>query len=55
MDTPTDKQIFNHMMTDDNFDYCEKCDGEIKEIDCDHYITYKCLNCGYAPTPPEED
>ena len=50
----TDEQIFNHMMTDDKLDYCEKCDGEIKEIDRDYYITYECLNCGYSPEPEEE-
>lgn len=55
MNTPTDKQIFNHMMPDYNLDCCEKCGGEIKEIDCAYYVTYECLNCGYTPTPPEED
>lgn len=54
MKGPTDKQIFRHMMPDDNLDYCEECDGGIEGIDCGYYITYKCLNCGYAPSPPEE-
>ncbi len=51
---PTDEQIFNHMMPDDNPDYCEKCDGEIRGIECDHCITYECLICGYSPEPEEE-
>jgi|GEM_PF-2372931 len=50
----TDEQIFDHMMPNDNLDYCEKCDGEIKEKECDYFITYECLNCGYSPEPCEE-
>lgn len=51
----TDEQIFNHMSQDDDLDSCERCDGDIKEMDCDYYITYECLSCGYSPTPPEEN
>ena len=54
MTYPTDEQIFNRMMPDDNLDYCQKCDGEIKEIDRGEYITYKCLSCGYSPEPEED-
>lgn len=50
----TDDQIFNHMMPGNDSEECEKCDGEIEDIEYDEYITYKCLNCGFEPSPPEE-
>ncbi len=54
MIAPKDDQIFNYMMPDENTDCCEKCNGETKDVDCDYYITYECLNCGHSPEPKEE-
>ncbi len=50
----TDEQIFNYMIPNDNLDCCEKCGGEIKEVNSICYITYECLSCGHSPEPEEE-
>lgn len=50
---PTDDEIFAHMAPDEEND-CHRCGGEVKTVEYDDYITYKCLVCGFEPTPPEE-
>jgi hypothetical protein len=42
------------MMPSDELDECEKCNGEIDEVDFGEYISYKCSGCGFSPIPPEE-
>ena len=54
MNGPTDKEIFAHMAPDGDIT-CEYCGSyEVKRIEYDDYITYKCLDCYHEPTPPEE-
>jgi len=54
MNTPTDEEIFNHMMPAEEEEECVKCGGETKEVDFGCYITQVCEVCGFAPMPPEE-
>ena len=49
----TDEQIFNHMLVDSD-ESCTKCGGETEKVEYSHYITFKCLSCGYEPEPEEE-
>lgn len=53
MKGPTDKEIFNHMMPDEEID-CDKCGSETKTVEYDDYVTHKCLVCGHEPGMPEE-
>ena len=55
MKAPTDKEIFNHMMSTDECDECERCGSETRVVCFGYYITKECKECGFAPMPPEED
>ena len=49
---PTDEQIFNYMLPEEVS--CDRCAGDVKSVEYDDYKTYKCLECYFEPTPPEE-
>jgi len=54
MKPPTDKEIFNYMKPDEP-EVCPECGfDEIEAIHYTCYTTYKCLSCGFEPSPPEE-
>ena len=50
---PTDDQIFSYMAQDEE-PYCGKCGDEVEAVKYSDYKTYKCLSCGFEPSPPEE-
>ena len=55
MQAPTDTEIFNHMLPEDDYS-CVKCGSDnVEEINYGRFITYKCNCCGYEPSEPEED
>ena len=53
MNQPTDKEIFAHMAPDED-PTCDKCGGEVESVEYSDYKTYKCLDCSFEPSPPEE-
>ena len=54
MIAPTDDQIFNHMMPDDEV-FCGKCGSyDVEEVEYEEYKTQRCIDCSYEPAPIEE-